>query len=312
METIYRPEPLRPLGIAMTHTLVQRHTTPKGPRAVRKLFVQTYTDWMEAGVDRMGAALAYYALLSIAPMLILVIRVLSLIWDGEAIRGELVRYLQGFMGPRAAEAIQAMIQNSAWQGGGWIASLLGFLTLAWGATLVVAELQASMDSLWKIKQPSGLRAILKQRSSAFILIVTAGFLFLISMLINTALAALGKFFGGSLPVPEWILQAANSLLSLLLNAALCALLFKSIPKVPLEWRDVLPGAIFTAVLLTAGKTAIGLYLGKAGLDSTFGAAGSFVVIMVWVYYSAQLFFFGAEFTRVYANQFGSRPQPPPE
>ena len=164
-----------------------------------------------------------------------------------------------------------------------------------------------MNELWKIKQESGLKALLKQRSSAFIIIVMAGFLFLISMLMNAVVAAMGKFFVGFLPVPEWVLQSANSALSLLLNTALCALLFKRIPNVSLEWRDVLLGAGFTALLLTLGKTAIGLYLGKAGVATTFGAAGSLVIIIVWVYYSAQLFFFGAEFTRVYARAFGSKP-----
>jgi membrane protein len=278
------------------------------PGLLKSVFAQTFNEWYQIGVARMGAALAYYAILSLAPLLVLVIGAVSVIWDAEAVRGELVRYLQGFVGSQAAGAIQAMIQNTALKGGASLASVLGFLTLAWGATSVVAELQASMDTLWKVDQPSGLRALLEQRSSAFIVIIMAGFLFLISMLMNAAVAACGKFFEYSLPVPEWVLQGANSILSLLLNAALCALLFKKLPKIPLQWRDVIPGAALTAILLTAGKTGIGLYLGKAGLDSTFGAAGSFIVIMVWVYYSAQLFFFGAQFTKIYANEFGSKPQ----
>jgi membrane protein len=289
---------------------LQLHTFARWPSSLKDLFVETYKEWSAAGVERMGAALAYYALLSLAPLLILVISGVSLLWDAEAVRGEVVNYLENFIGRQAAEAIQGLIQDTSLKGGGVIASMLGFLTLVWGATSVVAELQSSMDTLWKCRQPGGLRALLKQRSSAFIVIVMAGFLFLISMLMSAVVAAMGTFFSNFLPVPAWLLESVNSLLSLLLNTALCALLFKTIPKVSLEWDDVLLGAGFTAILLTIGKTAIGLYLGKAGFASTFGAAGSLVVIMVWVYYSAQLFFFGAEFTRVYAGKFGSRPAPP--
>jgi membrane protein len=294
----------------MTPPRVKSHSGSSWPRAIRDLFVETYNEWSAEDVARMGAALAYYALLSLAPLLVMIISLVSVIWAAEAVRGELVGYLAGFMGKQAAEAIQAMIQNSALKGGGLTASALGFLTLAWGATSVVAELQASMDTLWKIHEPMGLRAIFKQRSYAFITIIVSAFLFLISMLMSAAVAAMGKYFANRLPVAASALENADSILSILLNAALCATLFKTIPKVPLQWRDVIPGALVTAVLLTVGKVAIGIYLGKAGLESVFGAAGSCVLIMVWVYYSAQLFFFGAEFTRVYANRFGSNPRLP--
>jgi membrane protein len=214
------------------------------------------------------------------------------------------------MGKEAAEGVQAIIQTSSQRREGVIASLLGFLTLAWGATSVVAELQSAIDALWKIQQPWGLRAFLKQRSYALVTILVAGFLFLISMLMSAVVAALTKYLEGPLPIASSILQSADSLISLLLNTALCAALFKRIPKVSLQWRDVIPGAALTAILLTIGKTAIAFYLGRAGISSVFGAAGSVIVIMVWVYYSAQLFFFGAEFTRVYATRFGSNPQVP--
>ncbi len=288
---------------------LQLHMFSRWPRLLKDLFVETYQEWSDADVARMGAALAYYALLSLAPLLILVISLIGAIWDAEAVRGEVVNYLESFVGRPAAETIQSLIQNSSLRGGGLMASILGFLALVWGATSVVAELQASMDALWKVRQPGGIIALLRQRSSAFIIIVMAGFLFLISMLMSALVAALGKFFGNYLPIPAWVLETVNSILSMLLNTALCALLFKTVPKVSLEWEDVILGAGFTALLLTLGKTAIGLYLGKAGVASTFGAAGSLVVIMVWAYYSAQLFFFGAEFTRVYAKKFGSRPNP---
>jgi membrane protein len=277
------------------------------PRILKELFVETFNEWSAADVFRMGAALAYYALLSLAPLLVLVIRLLSVIWDAEAVRGELVQYLAGFMGKEAAEAVQAMIQNSGQQREGVTASLLGLLTLAWGATSVVVELQSAMDALWKIQEPWGLRTLLKQRSYALVTIIVAGFLFLISMLMSAVVAALTKYVEGRLPVASSLLQSADSLISLLLNTALCAALFKRIPKVSLQWRDVIPGAALTAILLTIGKTAIAFYLGRAGISSLFGAAGSVIVIMVWVYYSAQLFFFGAEFTRVYATRFGSNP-----
>ena len=230
-------------------------------RIVKELFVETFNEWSAADVFRMGAALAYYALLSLAPLLVLVIGLLSIIWDAEAVRGELVQYLAGFMGKEAAEGVQAIIQTSSQRREGVIASLLGFLTLAWGATSVVAELQSAIDALWKIQQPWGLRAVLKQRSYALVTILVAGFLFLISMLMSAVVAALTKYLEGPLPIASSILQSADSLISLLLNTALCAALFKRIPKVSLQWRDVIPGAALTAILLTIGKTAIAFYLG---------------------------------------------------
>jgi membrane protein len=167
-----------------------------------------------------------------------------------------------------------------------------------------------MDTLWGVRSPGGILGLLKQRSYAFVTIIVSGFLFLISMLVSAGVAAAGKYFGHLLPIGRVALENTDWILSIALNAALCAILFKSIPKVPLQWKDVIPGAVFTSILLTLGKAAIGFYLGKAGLESVFGAAGSVVLIMVWIYYSAQLFFFGAEFVKVYAGRHGSKPALP--
>lgn len=280
-------------------------------KATKDLLAETYTEWSDAEAARMGAALAYYTMLSLAPLLILIIGIASLVWDAEAVGGELAHQLESFVGRQAAETIQALIRNSTQKGGGITAAVVGFLTLALGATSVVAELRSSINRLWNIKERSGFLSLLRQRSYAFAVIVIAGFLLLGSMLVSAGLAAVGTFFGGVLPVPEWLLQVVNFLVSLLFITAVFATLFKTLPKVSLEWRDVLLGAAFTAALFTFGKTAIGIYLGKAGFSSTFGAAGSLVIVLVWVYYSAQLFFFGAEFTRVYAKKYGSRHRGPP-
>jgi membrane protein len=275
-------------------------------KTAKDLLAETYNAWSEAEAARMGAALAYYTMLSLAPLLILIIGVASLIWDAEAVSGELARQLESFVGVQAAATIQALIRNSSVKGGGITASVIGFLTLALGATSVVAELRSSMNKLWTIKERSGLLSLLRQRSYAFLVIVIAGLLLLASILVSAAVAAMGSFFGNLLPVPEWVLQVINFLISLLFITAVFATLFKTLPKIALEWHDVLLGAAFTAALFTVGKTVIGIYLGKAGFSSTFGAAGSLVIVLVWVYYSAQLFFFGAEFTRIYAKKYGSR------
>jgi membrane protein len=275
-------------------------------RATKDLLSQTFNEWTNAEAARMGAALAYYAMLSIAPLLILIIGIASLVWDAEAVQGELAYRLEGVVGSQAAETIQALIKNTGGKGGGIIASVIGFLTLVVGATSIVAELRSSMNKLWKVKERSGLVALLRQRSYAFFVIAIAGFLLLASMLVSAALATMGAFFSNVLPTPEWILQTINFVVSLVFLTAVFASLFKTLPKVSLEWHDVLLGAAFTALLFTVGKTAIGLYLGKSSFASTFGAAGSLVIVLVWIYYSAQLFFFGAEFTRVYAKEYGSR------
>jgi membrane protein len=275
-------------------------------KATKDLLSQTFNEWNDAEAARMGAALAYYAMLSIAPLLILIVGIASLVWDGEAVRGELAYQLQGVVGRQGAETIQTLIQNTGGKGGGIFASVMGFLTLVVGATSIVAELRSSMNKLWKIKERSGLMALVRQRSYAFFVITIAGLLLLASMLVSAALATMGAFFSNLLPTPEWVLQAVNFVVSLLFLTVVFASLFKTLPKVSLEWRDVFLGAAFTALLFTVGKTAIGLYLGKAGVGSTFGAAGSLVIVLVWVYYSSQLFFFGAEFTRVYAKEYGSK------
>ena len=275
-------------------------------KTAKDLLAETYNEWSDAEAARMGAALAYYTMLSLAPLLILIIGIASLIWDAQAVSGELARQLESFVGRQAAETIQALIKNSTIKGGGIAASVIGFLTLALGATSIVAELRSSMNALWKIKEHGGLLSLLRQRSYAFVVIVIAGLLLLASILVSAILAAMGSFFGTLLPVPEFALQAINFLVSLFFITAVFATLFKTLPKVVLQWQDVLLGATFTAVLFTLAKTVIGIYLGKAGFSSTFGAAGSLVIILVWVYYSAQLFFFGAEFTRVYAKRYGSR------
>ncbi len=274
-------------------------------RKIKDLLVETYSEWSAAEAARMGAALAYYTMLSIAPLLILIIGVASLAWDEAAVRGELAIQLEGFIGRQGADTVQALIRQSNRAGGGVLASAVGLLTLLLGATSVVAELRSSVNKLWKVQERRGLTSMLRQRLYAFGIILIAGALLLTSMLVGAAAAVMGAFFANLLPVHEWVLQTVNFGISLAFVTLVFAILFKALPNEPLGWHDVLPGSAFTAFLFTVGKTAIGLYLGKAGFTSTFGAAGSLVLVLVWVYYSAQLFFFGAEFTRVYANRYGA-------
>ena len=256
----------------------------------------------------MGASLAYYTILSLAPLLIVVIAAAGLVFGQQAAQGALVGQIQGLVGKEGAQAIQTILQQAgAKKSSGAIASIIGFLTLLFGASSVAIELRSAMNKIWSCKEAEGISGFIKQRSYAVAVVLGAGFLLLVSLVISTVLASLDKFFNGLLPIPVWVAEAINVLISLLMITGVLAAIFKFLPSVKLTWRDVAVGAFFTAVLFTLGKTAIGIYLGRASVGSVYGAAGSLVIMLVWIYYSAQILFFGAEFTRVFSTQYGSQP-----
>ncbi|MBC8164642.1 MAG: YihY/virulence factor BrkB family protein [Bryobacteraceae bacterium] len=276
---------------------------------VKDLLVKSYQQWDKDQVPRLGAALSFYTMLSLAPLLILLIAVAGVVFGEEAARGQLFFQIRELVGEQGAEAIQTMVQNANKPGSGIIASVLGFLTLVVGASSVAGELQSALNIIWMrtADLQTSFSDSIRQKSRALGVVIGCGFLLLVSLVVSSGIAAAGKLFGQWLPLPEVVLAALNFVLGVLVIAAVFAVMFRYLPVVQLQWRDVLAGALFTSVLFSIGKLLIGLYLGKASIGSTYGAAGSLVVVLVWVYYSSQIFFFGAEFTQVYSCERGSDP-----
>jgi len=276
--------------------------------SLKSLIKGTISKWSEINAPRLGAALSFYTMLSIAPLLVIAISIAGLVFGEAAARGNVVWQIQDLVGVEGGKAIQTMLEHAHKPGAGTIAGLAGLVTLIVGASGVFIELRDSMNTIWGIraKHSSGWRAMVRERFTAFAMVMGIGFLLMVSLLASTAIAAAGAFFGRYLPIPEAAMQAINTAVSLI-GITLCfALLYKVVPDARIEWRDVWIGAAVTAALFSIGKFLIGVYIGKAGLGSTYGAAGSLVVFLVWVYYSAQVFFLGAEFTHAYSERHGSR------
>jgi membrane protein len=272
-----------------------------------RLIKETCAGWNRINAPRLGAALAYYTMLSTAPLVVLSIAIAGMVFGAEAARGQVLDQIRGVVGYRGAAAIQGLLQNAAKPGSGMAAAGAGVLVLFWGASGVLGELRDSLNAVWGVEPADGegFLAIVRHRFVSFAMVLGIGFLLLVSLLLSAAIAAAGKMFAGALPAPEPVLQLINLVFSFGTITVLFALLYKLVPDVHVEWRDVWIGAAVTALLFSLGKFAIGLYLGKAGIGSAYGAAGSLVAYIVWVYYSAQIFFFGAQFTRTFAERHGS-------
>ena len=278
------------------------------PARVWRLFVQTFDAWSSDKVPRHGAALAYYTVLSLVPLLVVIIGMIGLIFGQEAAQGYIVEQIAALVGPQSAAAIKDMIQRANQPTTGIVATVVATATLLLGASGVFGQLQDSLNSIWGVqpKEGRGIWGLIKDRFISFAALLGTGFLLLVSLVLSAALAAFGKWFGGWLPAPEVVLQVLEFLISFVVITGLFAMIFKTLPDAQVAWRDVWVGAALTAMLFTVGKFAIGLYLGKSDVGSAYGAAGSLVILLVWVYYSAQILLFGAEFTQVYANAVGSR------
>jgi membrane protein len=278
---------------------------------LKNLFVKAYKDWSADEAPRMGAALAYYTLLSLAPLLLIAIAIAGFVFGREAAQGQLLDQIGQLVGPQGAEAIQSMVLRAGSQkSSGVVASVIGVFTLLLAAASVVGELRTDLNKIFKVpaNQAGGIAGEIKQRSYALALVIGTGFLLMVSLIISTVISAAGTYFSDVLPVPEFVLHIMNLLISLAVTTGIFAVMFKVLPDLSIAWKDVWLGAAFTAILFSIGKVLIGLYLGKASVGSTFGAAGSLVIVLVWVYYSAQIFFFGAEFTQAYAREYGSLAQ----
>ena len=278
-------------------------------QATWTLIKRVSNSWLDDYVPSMGAALAYYTMFSLAPLLLIVISVAGLVFGQDAARGEIQAELRAIMGETGAKAVQDLLASVQKPAEGAIATALGVVLLLVGATSVFGELQDSLDRIWHVptrKRSSGLIELLRTRLLSFGMILAIGFLLIVSLVVSAGLAAVGRWWSPAFDGWYAVAAVTDALGGFALVAAMFALIYKVMPSVRVQWRDVWIGAIFTALLFMIGKSLIGLYIGRSGLVSGFGAAGSLVVVMVWVYYSAQIFLIGAEFTWVYANEFGSR------
>jgi membrane protein len=283
---------------------------PVSGKSIWELIKQTACSWDEINAPRLGAALAFYTLLSVAPLIVVCIGIAGMIFGQDAARHQIAYQIQAVVGYEGGRALQSVLESAARPATSIAATLVGFLTLLFGASGVLGELRDSLNTVWgrKTTSAAGLIGMIHYRFVSFAMVLGIGFLLLVSLVMSAALSAAGKFFQSYLPLPEPALQVVSLAISFLAVTILFALLYKVVPDVRIEWRDVAIGAAVTSLLFSIGKFLIGLYLGKASVGSAYGAAGSLVVFIVWVYYSAQIFFLGAQFTRVYAERHGSRAQ----
>jgi membrane protein len=266
------------------------------------------SSWVDDYAQSMGAALAYYTMLSIAPFLLIVISLAGMIFGVDAARGEIAAQLQGLMGREGAEAVQKLLESASKPAESIAAAVAGLVLLLVGATSVFAELQDALDRIWRAPKRSrrGIWSLLRVRLLSFGTIAGISFLMMVSLVVSAGLAAIGKLWGPRFSDWQSLVAVVNVVFSYVLTTTVFAMIYKVMPRVKVAWADVFIGATVTALLFTIGKSLIGLYIGRSGLTSGFGAAGSLVMAMVWVYYSAQIFLLGAEFTWAYALTFGSR------
>ncbi len=268
---------------------------------------ETFSRWTGADATRLSAALAYYTVFSLAPLLVVMVAIASLVFGRQAAQGQIAAKLQSVVGGRGAEAIQTILGNAHQTGGDAIATFIGFAVLLFGASVVFMELRSSLNRIWGVEQagPGGAGGWVRQRLFAFLLVLAVGVLLLATLLISAFLSAAVQSFSGILPLPGSAMQFFGTLFSFGVAIVMFALLYKAVPDAEIRWRDVWVGAIVTAVLFTTGKFFIDMYLGRAAVGSAYGAAGSLVVLLAWLYYSALVFFLGATFTRVWAERHGS-------
>jgi len=284
---------------------------PLKDNTIWQVLKETGTAWDDDNVTRLAASLAYYTLLSIAPLIILAVAVTGLAFGEDAARQHIAGEISGVVGAGAAEAIESIAKNARAPGTGVVSIAVGMVVLLFGASGVFGELQSALNTVWDVapKPGRGIWGIVKDRFFSFTLVLGVAFLLLVSLVVSAALTWVGQVFAQSLPGGAVVWQVLNFCISLGVVTALFALMFKKLPDVQIRWRDVWVGAAVTAGLFTLGKFGLGIYLGSAGVGSAYGAAGSIIALVIWVYYSAQVMLIGAEFTEVYARRFGSRIEP---
>ena len=280
-------------------------------RKIPGLLKETASDWLDDKAPRLAASLALYTLLSLAPLLILAVSVAGLLFGEDAAKGQIAGQLAGILGDKGALAVQAILANAKTPSSGILGTIVGLALALFGASGVFGELQGTLNAIWEVdtKPGRGIKGFIKDRFFSFTLVLGVAFLLLVSLVLSAGLAAVGAYLSHSLPGGEVVWQVLNFIISLAIATVLFGLIYKVVPDVKIRWRDVWVGALATAVLFTLGKFAIGLYVGRSTVASPFGAAGSVVALVVWVYYSAQILFFGAELTQVVARHNGSKIEP---
>lgn len=272
----------------------------------------TFYGWKEDKASRLAAALAYYTIFSLAPILVIVIAVAGLIWQRDAVQAQVMFQIQSLVGVQGADFVAELLKSAGNPTEGVTATIIGIVTLLFGALGVFNELHNALNIIWEVKEEKSegflqtIKKLVIDRFLSFSMILGIGFMLLVSLVISAGISALGDGVVRVLPFHELILQVINFLISIGIITILFALIFKFLPDTEVAWQDVWVGSFVTAVLFSVGKTLIGLYLGSSAIASSFGAAGSLVLLLVWIYYSAQILFFGAEFIQVYANRHGSK------
>lgn len=272
-----------------------------------KLLKQTISEFGSDKAPRLGAALAYYTIFSLAPLLLIVIAISGLAFGHDAAQNKIFEQLRGVLGPAAAASVQDMVKNAAKPKSGTAATIIGIVTLIFGASGVFGQLKDALNTIWDVepKKGGGIMILVKDRFLSFAMVLGVGFLLLVSLIIDTAITAVGTYAGNHLPGGEVLWHAAELVFSFCVITVLMAMIFRLLPDLKIEWRDVWLGAAITALLFVLGKFALGIYFAKSAVGSSFGAAGSLVIVLLWVYYSAQILLFGAEFTQVFARAHGS-------
>jgi membrane protein len=272
-------------------------------KALLQILRTTFASWNRHEAPRLGAALAFYTILSLSPLVIIVVALAGLIFSRSTAQAHILSQVQGMIGPDGGRAVESMLANAQRPAAGILGTIVGLISLLFGASGVFTELRSALNLIWEVtpEKTSGVVGLLRERFFSFGMVLSIGFLLLVSLVVSTVLAAIGKFFGGLLPVPSPVVAVLNFFLSYLGVAVLFGLIFRLVPEAKVRWRNVWLGALVTALFFSIGKTLIGMYLGKSSVGSAYGAAGSVIVVIVWVYYSAQIFFFGAEFTHAYAE-----------
>ena len=269
-----------------------------------QILKRSFAEWNRHEAPRLGAALAFYTILSMAPLLIVVVAIAGFVFGKAMVQKEILTQITALVGQSGEAAVRAMLTSAHNPAAGVVSSVLGVVVLLFGASGVFTELRSTLNIIFDAEaaeSKGGLMGMVRERLFSFGMVLAVGFLLLVSLVVSSFLAALGRYSSGILPLPEAVLQAINFIVSFAVITCIFAVTFRYVPDIRLRWKPLWIGAAFTAFLFTIGKFLIGLYLGKAAVGSAYGAAGSVVVIIVWLYYSAQILFFGAAFTREYAE-----------
>lgn len=282
-------------------------------KGIRGFIKEVFEKFIDDKCPKLGAALSFYTIFSIAPVIVIAIAVAALIFGKDAARGEIISQIQGLAGYEGAKVIQTALKNAQYSGKGFITIITGFVALVIGSTVVFVELQDSLNIIWKVKprpERNLFKGLLKDRIQSFAMVIATGFLLLLSLAVTTFLSSINNYISVTFfDIPKFVLDGSDIIISLSMTFLLFMMIFKVLPDVQIRWKHVWVGALVTSVFFVLGKYLIGLYLGTSSLGSTYGAAGSLVIFLLWVYYSAQILFIGAEFTQVYANKYGEGIKP---